>query len=103
MKNGNSCYPLTAYIVAERGSRMGQRTSQLWELLLLARNPKIPIQISCAECFSLLEYDADLLAAGVSIDEIHSSIRHHLSLCSRCESEFGQWLESLEGEEDSKP
>ncbi len=82
---------------------MGQSTSQLWELLSLARNPKTPIQITCAECFSLLVYDADLLAAGVSVDELHSSIRHHLSLCSGCESEFGQWLERLEGGEDSKP
>ncbi len=70
---------------------------------MLVRNTKTPIQITCAECFSLLEYDANLLAAGASVDELHSSIRHHLSLCSGCESEFGQWLEKLEGEEDSKP
>ncbi len=82
---------------------MQQSSLQLWELLLLARNPKIPVQITCAECFSLIEYDADLLAAGVSIDEIRSSIYRHLSLCSGCESEFGQWLERLDGEEDSKP
>ncbi len=82
---------------------MGQGTSQLWELLLLARNTKIPIHLTCAECFALIEHDADLLAAGASVDELHSSIRHHLSLCSGCQSEFGQWLERLDGEEDSKP
>jgi hypothetical protein len=82
---------------------MRQSSLQLWELLLLARNPKIPIHITCAECFTLIEYDADLLAAGVSIDEIRSSIHHHLSLCSGCESEFGQWLERLEAEGGSKP
>ena len=82
---------------------MRQSSLQLWELLLLARNPKIPVQITCAECFTLIEYDADLLAAGVSIDEIRLSIHHHLSLCSGCESEFGQWLEKLEGTENSKP
>jgi hypothetical protein len=81
---------------------MWQSPSQLWELLLLARNPKIPVHITCAECFALLEHDADSLAAGVSIDEIRSSIHQHLSLCSECESQFGQWLERLEGEEDSK-
>ena len=82
---------------------MRQSSLQLWELLLLARNPKIPVQITCAECFTLIEYDADLLAAGVSIEEIRSSIRHHLSLCSECETEFGQWLERLKAEEDLKP
>ena len=82
---------------------MQQSSLQLWELLLLARNSKIPVQITCAECFTLIEYDADLLVAGVSIDEIRSSIRHHLSLCSGCESEFDQWLEKLEGAENSEP
>ncbi|MEA1976873.1 MAG: hypothetical protein U9N80_03135 [Chloroflexota bacterium] len=102
MKNGSSCYPFMATIVAERMSGMGHSTSQLWELLLLARNPKIPIQMTCSECFSLLEYDADLLAAGVPVGKLRSSIRHHLSLCSECESQFGQWLERLESEKDSK-
>jgi hypothetical protein len=92
-----------AYIDAGRVSKMGQGTSQLWELLLLAGNTKIPIHLTCAECFALLEHDADLLAAGVPLEKLHSSIRHHLSICSGCESEFGQWLERLEGVGDTKP
>ncbi len=103
MKNGSSCYPLMACIVAGRALRMEQGTSQLWELLLLARSTTGPNRFTCAECFAVLEHDADLLALGVPIDKLRSSIHHHLSLCSGCESEFNQWLGRLEDGEDFKP
>ncbi len=82
---------------------MGQGASQLWELLLRARSTNGSMQLTCAECFAVLEHDADLLAVGVPMDKLRSSIHHHLSLCSGCESEFGQWLDRLEDEGDCKP
>jgi hypothetical protein len=64
LKNGSSCYPLMACIVAGRALRMEQGTSQLWELLLLARSTTGPNRFTCAECFAVLEHDAD--ARGVN-------------------------------------
>lgn len=78
---------------------MRQSPLQLWELLVLTRNTKIPIHLTCTECFALLEHDADLLAVGVPVGKLRSSIHHHLSLCSGCESELDQLLERLEAEE----
>lgn len=36
----------------------------LWQLLLLVNDAGATVDLSCVECFALLEYEADLLAAG---------------------------------------
>ena len=50
----------------------------LWQLLMLTSDSKKSVDLSCTECFQLLEYDAGLLAAGGGFDEILPSINHHL-------------------------
>lgn len=75
---------------------MKQELRPLWQLLVLARKPDIPVQLTCEECFALLEYDADLLAADAFSDQIRPSIMHHLALCSGCQTKFEDWLASLD-------
>lgn len=69
----------------------------LWKLLLLVNDSKKDIHLTCEECFALLEYDADRLAAGADPAEIGTSIRHHLVLCSSFNTQLDEWLENLEG------
>ena len=82
---------------------MRQSSLQIWELLLLARNPKIPIQITCAECFTLMEYDADLLAAGVSIDEIRLSIHHPYPYAQGANRNLANGLKNLKARKILNP
>lgn len=65
----------------------------LWQLLLLTRDAKEPIQLSCAECFALLEYDAELLDEGVPFDKISPAVNRHLSLCQACQTQLDRWIE----------
>jgi hypothetical protein len=73
----------------------------LWQLLVLASESEKSVQLTCAECFALLEYDADLWATGAPLDEIRPTVIHHLSLCSVCQAKFDDWLEKCK--EDAKP
>ena len=80
---------------------MDDHTRPLWQLLLLARDSKEAIPLTCEECFGLLEYDAELLAAGANFAEIRAIVDRHLELCSSCKAQLGKWLEKLAGEENA--
>jgi len=71
-------------------------TRPLWQLLILAQNPNEDINLSCEECFALLEYDADRLAAGAIPSEIDSSVTKHLRLCTGCRTQLNEMIENLE-------
>jgi len=75
---------------------MEKETRPLWKLLLLAHESKKELQITYEECFTLLEFDADCLAAGADPAEIRSIVNSHLALCSSRSIQFDDWLESLE-------
>ena len=64
----------------------------LWLLLLVARNSKRPVQLTCEECFTLLNYDAELLVKGAVLEDFRPIIRHHISLCSGCQAKIEEWL-----------
>ncbi len=64
----------------------------LWQLLLLTRSADKPVELNCAECFALLEFDAELLKNGVPLEEIRSAASHHLSLCQACQTDFDEWM-----------
>lgn len=68
----------------------------LWELLIITRDAIKPIQLTCEECFALLEYDADLLTAGVGFETIRNLIGRHLVSCQKCRLEFDAWLKKLD-------
>jgi len=81
-------------------------THPLWQLLLLTQNPGSDVHLDCEECFALLEYDADLLAAGAALDDIHRAVSRHLAICSACKTEFddwqknSRWLQSLQNDHE---
>jgi len=68
----------------------------LWQLLMLISNQEKYIPLTCDECFTLLEYDADQLAAGGDMDRLRSATMHHLALCSKCHVEINNRLDRLE-------
>ena len=69
----------------------------LWQLLMLISNQEKYIHLTCDECFTLLEYDADQLAAGGDMDRLQSAAMHHMALCSKCRAEINNRLDRLEG------
>jgi len=71
---------------------MSEASRSLWELLMLTRDAGTSAQLTCEECFVLLEYDAELLSNGAALDELHPAIRNHLSLCSKCKTKIDEWL-----------
>jgi len=73
----------------------------LWQLLLLTRDSKKPVHLTCEGCFALLEYDINLLAAGASFEEVQTIAHHHLSFCPECQPKFNAWLDNLEGDAES--
>jgi len=75
---------------------MEEASRSLWQLLLLTRDAK-PVQLTCEECFALLEYDAEILADGATLDKVRPAVNHHLSLCRTCRAKFDEWLEELDG------
>jgi hypothetical protein len=79
---------------------MNNASRPLWRLLVLASESDKSVELTCAECLALLEYDTDLLEAGTPIDQIRPSIMRHLSLCSACQTYYDSWLTTLE--ENSK-
>jgi len=67
----------------------------LWQLLMLLHDPESTIELSCVECFELLEYDADRLVVGQESDLIRPSVKKHLALCSSCRAQLDEWVEKL--------
>lgn len=66
--------------------RTDNTSRPLWRLLALASASEGPVELTCAECLALLEYDADLLEAGAALNQVRPSIMRHLSLCSACQT-----------------
>jgi predicted anti-sigma-YlaC factor YlaD len=71
-------------------------TRPLWQLLMLIQQSKEDVDLTCNECFTLLEYDADLLVSGAEFSEINSSVKKHLQLCSRCRNQLKAMIEKKE-------
>jgi len=67
----------------------------LWQLLLLTANLDKSIELSCSDCFTLLDYDAGLISAGGDLGDFLALIKHHLSICSKCQAEITTMLDEL--------
>ena len=73
----------------------------LWQLLLMTTGTEKPVELSCSDCFTLLDYDAGLLTSGGDLGDLLPVIKHHLSICSSCQAELKSLLDELN--EDIKP
>lgn len=69
----------------------------LWQLLLLTQNKSTSVPITCEECFTLLEYDIDLLVGGADLEKIRPAVYTHLSICSECQLKLDEWMEKMGG------
>jgi hypothetical protein len=72
---------------------MNDEIRPLWQLLILAKDGKQTVSINCDECLLLIQYDADLLAAGEADDQVMSIINQHIKVCSTCRNKLDDWIE----------
>ena len=63
-------------------------TKELWKLLLQSALETQQYEISCVECFNLLDQYADLILDGADLNEILPAVRQHLKNCPTCTDEF---------------
>jgi len=81
------------------GESLADNEYPLWLLLLLTANPDKSIELSCSDCFTLLDYDAGLLTGGGDLGDLLPVIKHHLSICSKCQAELNSMLDELNEDE----
>ena len=67
----------------------------LWKLSMLTAGTEKSVELSCSDCFTLLDYDAGLLTSGGDLGDLLPVIKHHLSICSSCQVELKSWLDKL--------
>jgi hypothetical protein len=63
-------------------------TKKLWQLLLQSALETEEYEISCLECFNLLDQYADLILDGTDPSEIMPAVRQHLNHCPTCTRQF---------------
>jgi hypothetical protein len=61
---------------------------KLWQILLQSALDTEDYEISCSECFNLLDQYADLLLDGTDPSEIMPTVKQHLKHCPTCTYEF---------------
>jgi hypothetical protein len=76
---------------------MDKMSRPVWQLLMLTSDSTKSIDLTCEECFSLLEFDAHVLTTGAVSDEFRPFVSHHLELCPECQTKFSSWLDKLAG------
>lgn len=69
----------------------------LWELLLITKDDKVLEKrpLTCIECFTILEYLADL-TSNSNQNHIKQVVKEHLSTCPNCRAYYLQKLAELE-------
>lgn len=73
----------------------GIMSQPLWQILLKASNPD-QAELTCDECFALLEYYSSRAADGEDFEEIKQATRKHLAACPHCREQHLQRLNQLE-------
>lgn len=61
---------------------------KMWQILLESALEAEEYEISCMECFDLLDQYADLLLEGTDPNEIMPAVKQHLNHCPGCTEEF---------------
>ena len=63
-------------------------SKKLWQVLLQSALKTEEYEITCLECFNMLDQYADLLLEGANPDSIMPTVRQHLNHCPTCTQEF---------------
>ncbi|RME71500.1 MAG: hypothetical protein D6784_15055 [Chloroflexi bacterium] len=69
---------------------------KLWQVLLKTALETEEYEITCLECFNLLDQYADLLLEGADPAELLPSVQQHLNHCPACTQEFETLLFMLQ-------
>ena len=75
---------------------MSNRFRPLWQLLLRTADPRQPPNLTCADCFMILEYLADIATDHDDRPALIQKARHHLTACPDCQTYYQQRLDELE-------
>lgn len=67
----------------------------LWEILLAAESNN-PCELTCDECFAIIEYLADELAGGADLQIIKRAAQRHLTHCPDCRQHHQRRLREIE-------
>jgi hypothetical protein len=67
----------------------------LWHLLLATKEPG-QSEMTCEECFTILDYYAGQLADGADPERLRGPVVGQLSRCPECRPKFHHWLDQLE-------
>jgi hypothetical protein len=68
----------------------------LWQLLLETAVPPENVSLTCSDCFSILEYLADINQGTSDKPKLIQKARKHLAACPDCQTFYQQRLDELE-------
>lgn len=68
----------------------------LWKLLLQTTTSEQIKELTCADCFAILEYLADLDDLGSEQQILLKSVRQHINACPDCRDYYQRRLIELE-------
>ena len=68
----------------------------LWKILIQTATPNAQTPLSCADCFAILEYLADVDVAGADRNMLVRAAQKHLATCPDCQEYYQRRLLELE-------
>lgn len=68
----------------------------LWQLLLETAVPSKNFSLTCSDCFTILEYLADINQETSNKPKLIQKARQHLAACPDCQAYYQQQLDELE-------
>lgn len=71
-------------------------TSGLWRILLKIQERPADIDLTCDECFTLLEYLISQVSQETYLDSLYKAARTHWRYCPKCREHHLQKLKNLE-------
>ncbi|MCP4424538.1 MAG: hypothetical protein GY803_08615 [Chloroflexi bacterium] len=72
----------------------------LWKLLWQTAVPNNDLSLTCADCFAILEYLADISSNHNNRPALLQKARSHLTNCPDCHAYYEKRLQELEAMED---
>lgn len=69
-------------------------TRALWQILVAA-DSEAAAELSCDECFAILEYLADEAVRGADLGALREALRRHLEHCPDCREHYRRRLSEM--------
>ena len=68
----------------------------IWKLLIVFSEPEQDGELTCDECFNIMEYLAGEAVRGIDMKILREAVHHHFEYCAGCHEHHLQRLEELE-------